>query len=102
MSELVTDTYGLFLGRGLRGEPVGDDGENLELSVNLTDLGTELVEAMLPYEARPAHVWLPLTTSTAAGPALVWGDDDGLIPTHVPVPPTGLPDRSAGPGEEGG
>jgi hypothetical protein len=79
----VTDQYRLVVGRGLRGEPYED--ARVELSVDLSDLGAELDEAMLPFEGRRSHVWLPLTSTLAGAPVLVWEADDGLIPTHVPV-----------------
>lgn len=74
----------LYLGRGLRGEELDDDV--LEVSVDLPDLGVELDQAMLRYQARPYRVWLPLTTVVAGEPQLVWDDDNSLIPTQVPVP----------------
>lgn len=84
MADEIIDNYRVYAGRGLRGEPLQED--QIELSVNLPDLGTELDEAMLLYEARQRHVWLPLTTVIAGVPELVWDDDNGLIPTHLPVP----------------
>lgn len=92
----------LYTGRGLRGEPL-DDGV-VELSVNLTDLVGELDEVMLRYAAAPARAWLPLTTTVAGVPELVWETDDQLVPTHVPVPTLAAEDRSSGIGTatEGG
>lgn len=73
-----------FLGRGLRGEPLGEG--TVEMSVDLPDLGPDLDETMLKFQARPWHVWLPLTTVVDGVPELVWEDDNALIPTCVPVP----------------
>jgi hypothetical protein len=87
MAEQVTQPYRVQAGRGLNGEPYDDDV--LELSVDMPTLGSgsEFELAMLPYELRPHRAWMPLTTVVAGEPELVWGSDDGLIPTHVPVPP---------------
>ena len=92
----IVEIVRLYVGRGLRAEPFGEDDEKLELSVNLLDLGPELDQAMLIYEAQPGYVWLPLTTTSAGVPELVWEDGDGLIPTAVPVPHLGAEDATVG------
>ena len=94
MAEQVVEIVRLYIGRGLRAEPFGEDDEKLELSVNLLDLGGELVEAMLIFEPEPGRVWLPLTTVVGGVPELVWETEDGLIPTHVPVPHLGAEDAT--------
>ena len=98
MAEQVTEIVRLYVGRGLRTDPGEDDGK-LELSVNLLDLGPELVEAMLVFEAQPNRVWLPLTTTVGGVPELVWETEDGLVPTAVPVPHLGLEDATVHTGE---
>ena len=92
-------SYRLYIGRGLRAEPFGEDDEKLEVSVNLLDLGPELVEAMRTFEAEPGRVWLPLTTTVGGVPELVWETEDGLFPTHVPVPHLGVEDATVKTGE---
>ena len=94
MADQVVEIIRLYVGRGLRTDPVGEDDDKLELSVNLLDLGPELNQAMLVYEAMPGHVWLPLTTTVGGVPEIVWETTDGLIPTQVPVPHLGLEDAT--------
>jgi hypothetical protein len=75
----------LYVGRGLRTNPFGETDEKLELSVNLPDLGVELDQALEPFQAARQRVWLPLTSVVSGVPVLVWDDNDGLVPTHVPI-----------------
>ena len=42
MADQVVEIVRLYVGRGLRADPFGEDDEKLELSVNLLDLGPEL------------------------------------------------------------
>ena len=90
----IVEVYRLYIGRGLRAEPFGEDDEKLEVSVNLPDLGGDLVETMRTFELEPGRVWLPLTTTVGGVPELVWETDDGLVPTHVPVPHLGAEDAT--------
>ena len=46
------------------------------------------------FELEPGRVWLPLTTTVGGVPELVWETEDGLIPTHVPVPHLGVEDAT--------
>ena len=82
---VVVEIVRLYVGRGLQAEPFGEDDEKLELSVDLDALGQELDSALAAFQAARGRVWLPLTSTVGGDPVLVWDDDDGLIPTHVPV-----------------
>lgn len=87
MAEQVIEIVRLYVGRGLRADPFlnADDDDKLELSVDLLDMGAEMDEALLPFQAHRSQVWLPLTTVVGGVPELVWEADNTLIPTSVPV-----------------
>jgi hypothetical protein len=88
----------IYIGRGLRGETLeeatDDADEQIELSVDLPALQVELEQAMLNFDLLPRHVWLPLTSSVAGDPVLVWDGTDGLVPTLVPVPHLAAEDKT--------
>lgn len=93
VDELIIGDYAkLYLGRGLQGEPLADS-DQLELSVDLYDLGEEYAVAWLDWAgvtgggAGPADTaaWLPLTTVVGGTPELVWDATDELIPTFTPI-----------------
>ena len=81
----VTEISRLYLGRGIKAEPQGENDEQLELSVDLDALGQELDTALAPFQAVRGYVWLPLTSVVAGAPVLVWEAHNSLVPTHVPV-----------------
>ena len=102
MSDIATR---IFVGRGLRGEPVEEETDEaaqlVELSVELLPaLQVELEQAMLNFDTLPRHVWLPLTTTVAGEPELVWESGDGLVPTQVPIPHLGVEDKTVKESEE--
>lgn len=93
---IVADYARLYLGRGLQGEPLADS-DQLELSVDLYDLGEQYAADWLEWAGvdtsggggggpSPTDTagWMPLTTVAAGVPELVWDGDDNLIPTYGP------------------
>lgn len=92
MAEQITEIIRLYLGRGLQAEPFPETGEKLEVSVDLYDLGVDYAADWVEWAgaagggpAADTAVWMPLTTVSAGVPELVWGGDDGLIPTLIPL-----------------
>ena len=87
--EQITVTTQLFLGRGLLGEPVGDEAEQLELAVDLYDLGVDYPADWLAWAgvnlnagdpAAATQAWMPLADSDGL---LVLDSDGNLIPTLI-------------------
>jgi len=82
----VVEIVRLYVGRGLRTEPFGEQDEKLELSVDLYDLGTDYAADWITWAgssgggpADDLQVWMPLVDSDGT----VVLDDTGLIPTLI-------------------
>jgi hypothetical protein len=94
----------IFVGRGLRGEPVEEATDEaaqlVELSVNLAALQVELEQAMLDFDLLPRRCWMPLSTTVGGIPELVFDDSDGLIPSLVPIAHLAAEDKTVKTEEE--
>lgn len=77
--QIIGDYTRIYLGRGLSGEPVTPETDQIEMSVNLFDLGEELETAM----RFPQHLLTGLLADrpdpAAVPPGTLYSADDGVI-----------------------
>jgi hypothetical protein len=79
----IVEIVRLYIGRGLRAEPFGEEDEKLEVSVDLQDLGEQLDVALDylghhlagPVAALPAAGLVPVGTLYAADDGVVYQSD---------------------------